>query len=522
MIKDIDCIEFSNYLDIALLFYDKKGYLVSTNSYYSENYSIPELENPKSSLFEMGLLSSNHRERLSNTGSVTLDILCHKETGAILKIFPSKRIVEHHFIKVSIKTLLSNGRLDGYVVELINNTDVFNNLIDASESKKRWENISILGKLYYWQFDVNTGTYTLSDNFWKLTGKHMDSSVKLGRFEDYLATMTEKDRKMLREQWHLTLVEPKAGVVFEYSYDVNMGGEERSYSCRWTLDQDLRNPVIYGLILDIGELSRTESSLNDTLSHLTLLSGIDDFLLWSFYPQVNEFKVSKEISNDYILEEMGIKSLAFTEDALASRITPEEVIRIREDFTQVITGVKSSSVIKTRIKNKDDKFVTVITNYHIKKRDVKGNPMQVSGISKFVADDNNSSGSEVMVRQNKKEEKKSILVAEDIDNNYDLLNIILRKDYTLIRAVNGVEAVRLYSLRKPDLILMDMKMPEMGGLEATQLIRMESPDVPIIAVTAFAFESDREKALEAGCNDFISKPIDIPVLKNIIKMYIAK
>ncbi len=518
----MDCVEFSNYLDIALLLYDKRGYLISANSYYSENYSIPELENPKTSLFEMGLLSSNHRERLSNIGSVTLDILCHKETGVILKLFPSKRIVDHYFFKVIIKTILSNGRFEGYILELINNTDVFNNLIDANESKKRWENISILGKLYYWQFDVNTSTYNLSDNFWKLTGKHLDGKVKLGKFEDYLATISEKDRKMLREQWHLTLVEPKVGVVFEYSYDIVMDGEEKSYSCRWTLDQDLRNPVIYGIIIDIGELSKTESSLNETLSHLTLLSGLDDFLLWDFYPQINEFKISKEVSNDYILEDMGLKRLNFTEDQLALRLIPEDVIRVREDFTHVITGVKPSSVIKMRLKNRDGKFITVITNYLIKKRDVKGNPIHVSGVSKFLLNANNGDEGNLMVKQRNTEEKKTILVAEDIDNNFDLINIILRKDYDLIRAVNGVEAVRMYSLRKPDLILMDMKMPEMGGLEATQLIRMESPDVPIIAVTAFAFESDKEKALEAGCNDFISKPIDIPVLKNIIKMYINK
>jgi CheY-like chemotaxis protein len=117
-------------------------------------------------------------------------------------------------------------------------------------------------------------------------------------------------------------------------------------------------------------------------------------------------------------------------------------------------------------------------------------------------------------------EKQTILIAEDIDNNYDLLNIILRKDYNLVRAVNGIEAVRLFSEVNPDIILMDMKMPEMGGLDATRLIRMQSQTVPIIAVTAFAFESDREVAIKAGCDDFLSKPIDIPVLKSLIKKYL--
>ncbi|MFA7116769.1 MAG: response regulator [Bacteroidales bacterium] len=119
-------------------------------------------------------------------------------------------------------------------------------------------------------------------------------------------------------------------------------------------------------------------------------------------------------------------------------------------------------------------------------------------------------------------EKRTILIAEDIDNNFDLLNIILRKEYNLVRAINGVEVVKLYPEVNPDIILMDMKMPEMGGLEATRLIRMQSKTVPIIAVTAFAFESDREVALQAGCDDFLSKPIDIPVLKSVIKKFMKK
>ena len=118
--------------------------------------------------------------------------------------------------------------------------------------------------------------------------------------------------------------------------------------------------------------------------------------------------------------------------------------------------------------------------------------------------------------------KGVILVAEDNESNFDLLNVILRKEYCLVRAENGEEAVRLYKECKPDLILMDIKMPGMDGWEATRLIREISADIIIFAVSAYSYESDRIKSLEAVCNEFITKPIDIHLLKTLIKKYVFK
>ena len=103
---------------------------------------------------------------------------------------------------------------------------------------------------------------------------------------------------------------------------------------------------------------------------------------------------------------------------------------------------------------------------------------------------------------------KRILVAEDNDSNYILMNYILKKHYEYFRARNGQEAVELAETEKPDLILMDLKMPVMDGLEAMRLIKAKTPDLPIVALTANAFDSDRHAALEAGCDDFLSKPIN--------------
>lgn len=103
-------------------------------------------------------------------------------------------------------------------------------------------------------------------------------------------------------------------------------------------------------------------------------------------------------------------------------------------------------------------------------------------------------------------DKKSILIAEDIDSNYLLVKAIL-KTFTLTRAKTGREAVDLAREHRYDAILMDMKMPVMDGLEATRLIREFDTQTPIVAVTANAFDSDREEALAAGCNAFVTKPI---------------
>ena len=113
------------------------------------------------------------------------------------------------------------------------------------------------------------------------------------------------------------------------------------------------------------------------------------------------------------------------------------------------------------------------------------------------------------VKQNTK--KLTILIAEDEEVSYNYLEILLRKlnNPTLLRAKNGQEAVEIVKNNPQiDLILMDVKMPVMGGYDATKQIRTFNKEVIIIAQTAFALEGDREKTEEAGCNDYISKPIN--------------
>ena len=117
---------------------------------------------------------------------------------------------------------------------------------------------------------------------------------------------------------------------------------------------------------------------------------------------------------------------------------------------------------------------------------------------------------------------KTILIAEDTDSNYLLLNIVLRKKYNLVRAHNGQQAVELYHSNKPDIILMDIKMPIMDGLDATREIRKTNSVIPIIVLTANAFDSDKQKAKEVGCNGYMAKPIVTADLLKLLEDYLGE
>ena len=117
-------------------------------------------------------------------------------------------------------------------------------------------------------------------------------------------------------------------------------------------------------------------------------------------------------------------------------------------------------------------------------------------------------------------QRRTVLVAEDVDSNFLLLKTLLGKRCNLLWAKNGEDAVNQFKEHQPDLILMDIKMPHMDGLEATRLIRSYSKEVPIVALTAFAFESDKDRAIEAGCDDFLTKPISQNALEKVLDKYV--
>ena len=118
---------------------------------------------------------------------------------------------------------------------------------------------------------------------------------------------------------------------------------------------------------------------------------------------------------------------------------------------------------------------------------------------------------------------KKILIVEDVEMNRDLLVQLLEDDYQLFEAVDGQQGLEMALREKPDLILMDVGLPEMDGWEVTRKIRADADlkQTPIIAVTAHAMSGDEDKALQVGCNDYIAKPIDEDELWEKVEKHIA-
>jgi two-component system, cell cycle response regulator DivK len=118
-----------------------------------------------------------------------------------------------------------------------------------------------------------------------------------------------------------------------------------------------------------------------------------------------------------------------------------------------------------------------------------------------------------------------ILLVEDNEMNRDMLSRRLEKrGYSVSIAVDGAAGVALAQSEKPDLILMDMSLPVLDGWDATKQIKADPAiaNIPVIALTAHAMESDRQKALEAGCDDFDTKPVELPRLLMKIEELLKK
>lgn len=102
---------------------------------------------------------------------------------------------------------------------------------------------------------------------------------------------------------------------------------------------------------------------------------------------------------------------------------------------------------------------------------------------------------------------KKVLIVEDDRVNLMMVKLFLTSTgITILNAMNGDEAIEVFTNEKPDIILMDIRMPGMDGLDATRIIRTTDQNVPIIAVTAFAMPNDEEIAMSAGCSAFVTKP----------------
>ena len=116
---------------------------------------------------------------------------------------------------------------------------------------------------------------------------------------------------------------------------------------------------------------------------------------------------------------------------------------------------------------------------------------------------------------------KTILFVEDIELNIDLLTQILEEEYKILVAKDGAQGVALTEQNEPDLVLMDISLPVMDGYEATRNIRRKFQSLPIIGLSAHAMQRDAEKAREAGCTDYLTKPVDEDLLLRKLKEYLG-
>jgi len=120
---------------------------------------------------------------------------------------------------------------------------------------------------------------------------------------------------------------------------------------------------------------------------------------------------------------------------------------------------------------------------------------------------------------------KRILVIEDTEDNRQIIRDLLTSfDYELIEAVDGAEGVAMAQTHRPDLILMDIQLPEVSGLEVTKWLKEDDQlrQIPVVAVTAFAMKGDEERIREGGCEAYISKPISVTMFLDTVRQFIGE
>lgn len=117
---------------------------------------------------------------------------------------------------------------------------------------------------------------------------------------------------------------------------------------------------------------------------------------------------------------------------------------------------------------------------------------------------------------------KRVLIVEDNELNMKLFRDLLHAyGYSTLQTHNGMEAMELVRAHRPDLILMDIQLPEVSGLDVTRWIKQdeELKAIPVVAITAFAMKGDEEKIREGGCEDYIAKPISVQKFLDVVKRY---
>lgn len=501
-------------------FLDRNGKFLGANAYFRDHYEIDVFSFGAIPLFASALLSSDQKKSLQSTGRYQGDYVLVDRTHELIRQIPDRKMVKNKYIHLDIRRLGLGGI--EYVALLDDLSQRYNIDTRLEEMNRYWGFVCELGKEIFFIYDFNTRDFHFLGDTQKIVGT--------ADLNEYLGGLSKSDRSMLLEQWSLSISDGRPRDIFEYTCCATMKGENVYHSIRWVIDHS--NPsdlTVYGLVMDITSLSKTESIIGEHLMQLSLLTGDTPIVLWKYEMDARGSKLilDRVSSNEKLVTRLELPDNQVEEDYLRQRISENDWKRLEDEFERQLRGDYSGDELVIGFQISNNNFIFAATKFVIQKTDQNGSPTLLTGFSRLLESSGEvrvpdvpaagiPSAAKIMT-----DNRKTILIAEDIDNNFELMDIILRKDYRIVRAVNGIEAVSLFSEIQPDLVFMDMKMPEMGGLEATRLIRMESESIPIIALTAFDLGSDRELALEAGCNAFMSKPVDIPALKNLVKKYLG-
>jgi PAS domain S-box-containing protein len=338
----------------------------------------------------------------------------------------------------------------------------------------------------------------------------------------------------------------------------NMTPEKRKYFSRLVIDQ---NNLLLNLINDIIDISRIESGSFELniQPHINILSLIDEVYAGfahqcptgiKFIKGANDYHGEcqldidpirvKQILNNFVINafkytrqgivELGFR-LNFANNAIEiyvrdtgigiDKALQEKIFERFSQIDQMAQGAGLGLAICKSLAKLMDGEITLISEPGTGSEFALRLP--VPALANVVLNEDNQqiSNTEDEDLNNLDLSKFKVLIAEDMDSNYLLLeNLLLPKGAVISRAINGAEALAKVKNEKIDLILMDIKMPVMDGLEATRQIREINPTLPVIAVTAYAFDTDRYKAIEMGCSDYISKPIDSEELMETISRVI--
>lgn len=489
-------------METPVLLLDAEGRILRRNESYLRTLNLPLPERAGFSFFGAGLLSTERMKVLLRDGRVSVHVLYNRLTDTFLSACPDRPLRNNLYLGLFFSVIRKDLDIAGFVLEFRDETRDFNSRLEDREMRTLLRAESELGKQVFWMYRVDTEE-------WYISGEVRHS------LEDYIREMSDHDRDVVVDQWGRTLADPEGREVFEHTYALSLGKSTVYHSLRWQMIRLGGIRLVFGLIADVTEMMRTESALRERAVHMELLANLQDVVFWNYDLKRHCLSVCYEELSESVLSGVSSSFYSMSFEEISRAVGAEGTAAMLEQWSLLQQGKVSMARFRLQLQAGDREYRGEAA-FIVRDSDRQGNPQTLFGLFRL----DGSFRAALPGDCGKPAERKKILVAEDVDNNFDLFLIVFRNDYEIVRAFNGLEAVRLFSECRPDLVLMDLKMPEMGGLDAARLIRMESPDVPIIAVTAYLFDSDLEMSREAGCNELIFKPIDISSLKMTVKRYL--